>query len=45
MIEGQEYNGMFQSVEDDKVVIVVDKDEKAHKVAEKAKNGPRFLEV
>ena len=37
MIDGQEYNGMFQSVEDDKVVIVVDKDEKAHKVAEKGK--------
>ena len=37
MIDGQEYSGIFQSIEDDKVVIIVDKDEKAHKAAEKGK--------
>ena len=36
-IEGQEYTGVFQSVENDKVVIVIGRDEKAHKIAEKGK--------
>ena len=36
-INGQEYNAIFQSVEDDKVVLVIEKDEKAHKIAEKGK--------
>ena len=36
-IKGQEYNAIFQSVEDDKVVLVIEKDEKAHKIAEKGK--------
>lgn len=36
-IDGQEYNAIFQGVEDDKVVLVIEKDEKAHKIAEKGK--------
>ena len=28
---------MFQSVEDDKVVLIIEKDEKAHKIAEKGR--------
>ena len=36
-IDGEDYNAIFQSVEDDKVVLVIEKDEKAHKVAEKGK--------
>ena len=37
LIDGVEYRGLFQSLEDDKVVILIDKDEKAHKIAEKGK--------
>ena len=36
-INGEEYKGLFQSIEEDKVVILIDKDEKAHKMAEKGK--------
>ncbi|GIR30326.1 MAG: hypothetical protein CM15mP44_6090 [Candidatus Neomarinimicrobiota bacterium] len=36
-IDGEDYNAIFQSVEDNKVVLVIEKDEKAHKIAEKGK--------
>ena len=36
-IDGKDYNAIFQSIEDDKVVLVIEKDEKAHKIAEKGK--------
>ena len=36
-IDGKDYNAIFQSVEDDKVVLVIEKDEKAHKIAEKGR--------
>ena len=36
-VDGQDYIAIFQTVEDDKVVLVIEKDEKAHKIAEKGK--------
>ena len=37
MIDGVEYRGLFQSFEEDMVVILMDRDEKAHKLAEKGR--------
>lgn len=36
-VDGQDYMAIFQTIEDDKVVLVIEKDEKAHKIAEKGK--------
>ena len=44
-VDSKEYMAIFQNIEDDKVVLVVEKDEKAHKIAEKGKEWTTISET